>query len=100
MGEREEGEEPLLSHKKSHGLGPTATSARFRPGHGKNDDFTASQEGQGAAGAAGGVAHPEMNGDSTGCARVGGETTLRGVSDKAGEVFRAADSADERAAPE
>ena len=38
--------------KESHGLGPTERHARVRPGRGKNDDCTASQEGQGAAGAA------------------------------------------------
>ena len=53
MGERAEGEEPLLS--QGHGLGPTARSTRVRPGHGKNDNITAVQEGQGAAGVAGGV---------------------------------------------
>ena len=46
------------------------------------------------------MTHGEMHGDSTGGARIGRETIPRGVCDQAGEVFRAAASAAERAASE
>ena len=73
--------------QESYGLGSTARSARVRPGYGENDNFTTSQEGQGVAGAAGGVAHREMHGDSTGGARIDRKTTPRGVCDQAGRYF-------------
>ena len=64
-----------------------------RPGQGKNNDITASQEGQGTAGAAGGVVLGEAYGDSTGGFRIDREVIPRGVSDQTREVFRAAASA-------
>ena len=90
MGEKADGEEPVLSHKKITDWAPTARGSGVRPGHGENDDITASQEGPGVAESARGVVRVEEHGDSSGASRSGREASPRGVRDQTGEVFRAA----------
>ena len=81
-------------------MGPAARGTGIRPGHRENDDIIASQEGQEAAGTAGGVARGEEHGDRSEGSRIGREATPRGVCDQTGEEFRAVASAAEQAASE
>lgn len=80
-GERAEGGAALAVVYESQELGPTARSTGLRYVHEENDDITATQEAQGATGAAGGVARGETHGDSAGDSRVGRKPAPRGECD-------------------